>query len=74
MNDIYYFLGFVVFWAGSILGCTLTLSLGLGALVEQTREKFGNIQVLYEFAINRKKFIEWKNNNKHITYKEWFKK
>jgi len=74
MDEIYWWLGLITFWPAAILGVVFFFALGLGSLLNVTRERFEIVKILWEWAINMHLFKEWKAKNNYRTYDSWFKK
>ena len=67
MVDIYYWFGFIVFWACVTIGVSIIAGYLYKKLLDELGKRFKSVWILFEFAYYKKDFKEWVKDKERIV-------
>jgi hypothetical protein len=71
MNEIYYWIGLVVFWLSAITGSVVLIGYITLLLLNESGKKIKTMWIIVEYAFYRKKFKSWvKDKERHPRMKD----
>jgi hypothetical protein len=59
MEQIYYWIGLVIFWLSAIIGSVIAIGFLAKILLDELGRRFKTMWLMVEFAHYRKEFKEW---------------
>jgi hypothetical protein len=64
MEQIYYFIGLVVFWLSATIGSVIAIGFLVKILLDELGRRFRTLWVIAEYAHYRKEFKKWVKDKK----------
>ena len=64
MEQIYYWIGLVVFWLSATIGIVVAIGYLVNILLNELGRRFKTLWIIVEFAHYRKDFKEWVKDKK----------